>query len=141
MGVTKEITVSKKLSAESDTIRKLEVGEAFKIVEWPKDDKAHTELRLKVRATSDKQIGWVNKSNIKAWQPDYKVQVPTALQDTRGATEVTKTIRELHKGEIVEYLEGPFADGDVIRLKVKTKKDSVVGWVTIRDEKGQRHLD
>merc|ERR1712232_37124 len=140
--VLKEVEANKKYQPEgADVIRKLEVGETFQIMEGPKEEKASPESRIKVRAASDGVEGWVSRSGLKSWSADYKVLVSTALQDTRGATEVTKTIRELAKGEQFEYLDGPFEEGKELRMKGRAKKDGATGWVTLKDEKGQRKLE
>jgi len=140
--VLKEVHMNKKFHPEgADVVRKAEVGETFQILEGPKEEKALPESRIKVRAASDGVEGWVSRSGLKSWSADYKVLVSTALQDTRGATEVTKTIRELAKGEQFEYLEGPFEEGKELRMKGRAKKDGIVGWVTLKDEQGQRKLD
>merc|ERR1712232_1095056 len=131
---------TKKYSPEGDVVRKVEVGEAFQVLEGPKEEKAPPEFRVKVRATGDGAEGWVSKSCVKTWSPDYKVWHSTPLQDTRGVTEPTKIIRELEKGEHLEYLEGPFEEGQELRIKCKAKKDGVIGWGTLKDEKGVRRL-
>merc|ERR1712050_402344 len=105
--VLKEVQVNKKYQPEgADVVRKVEVGETFQVLEGPKEEKASPESRIKVRAMSDGVEGWVSRSGLKSWSGDYKLLVSTPLQDTRGATEVTKTIRELAKGEVFEFLEG-----------------------------------
>merc|ERR1712157_170620 len=103
-------------------------------------EKASPDPRIKVRA-SDGSEGWVTKSNLKKWSPEYKVLVATPLQDTRGTTEVTKTVRELAKGEQFDYMDGPFEEGKELRMKGRARKDGAIGWVTLRNEQGQRKLD
>merc|ERR1712151_698791 len=133
--------VNKKNQEGADVVRKAEVGETFQILEGPKEEKASHESRIKVRAASDGLEGWVSRSSLRKWSPDYKVIAATPLQDTRGATEVTKTLRELAKGEQFEYLEGPVEEGKELRLKGRTKKDGITGWVPLKDEQGHRKLD
>merc|ERR1719221_1136014 len=140
--VLKEVQVNRKFQPEgADVVRKVEVGEAFQILEGPKEEKASTESRLKVRAASDGLEGWASRSLLKKWSPEYKVLVATPLQDTRGTTEVTKTVRELAKGEQLDYMEGPFEEGKELRMKGRARKDGAIGWVTLKDEQGQRKLD
>merc|ERR1719221_1293401 len=140
--VLKEVEANKKYQPEgAGVLRKLEVGETFQVLEGPKEEKAAPESRIKVRATSDGVEGWVSRNGLKSWSADYKVLVSTPLQDTRGATEVTKIIRELAKGEQFEYLEGPFEEGKELRLKGRAKKDGIIGWVTLKDEQGHRKLE
>merc|ERR1719326_1718009 len=138
--VLKECALNKREQG-LDEARKLEVGETFQVQEGPKEEKAAPQSRIKCRAASDKALGWVSKSQVKSWASDYKVLVPTPLQDTLGATEITKTLRELARGEQFEYIQGPIQEGGELRMKGRAKKDGAVGYVTFRDEKGQRRLE
>merc|ERR1712176_6319 len=123
-------------------MRKIEVGEAFKVVEGPKEEKSAPEARIKVRTATDGVEGWVSKNGLRQWSPEYRVVAnSTPLQDTRNTTETTKIVREMMKGEKFEYLEGPFEEGKELRLKGRAKKDGAVGWVSLKDEKGQRRLE
>merc|ERR1712176_1701571 len=125
----------------AQVMRKIDIGETFKVLDGPKEEKSVPEARIKVRTATDGVEGWVSKGGLRPWSPEYRVVAITPLQDTRGITEATKTVREMAKGEKFEYLDGPFEEGKELRLKGKAKKDGAIGWVSFKDEKGQRRLE
>merc|ERR1719174_2520109 len=49
--VLKEVHANKAQAEGANTIRKLDVGETFKMLEGPREEKAHPEFRIKVRAS------------------------------------------------------------------------------------------
>jgi len=55
----------------------------------------------------------------------------------------SKTLRRLDVGEVVEVLEGPTKpdDVEVMRVKAKTLKDEVVGWITTSGNQGTVFLE
>merc|ERR1711957_740216 len=100
-------------------------------------------MGIKVRAVNDNAVGWITKrlDAVKSWSSTYKVMITTAVQDTRTITDATKTIRDLGKGEMFEYIEGPVEEGKTMRLKGRTKKDGIIGWVTFKGEDGKRTME
>jgi len=46
------------------------------------------------------------------------------------------TVRKLEKGELFEVLEGPAADGAVLRVRGRALRDGAAGWVTFRVGEG-----
>jgi len=142
--VRRELELQKRLGATStDTIRTLEVGETFQVFEGPTSEKVAPDAHVKVRALSDKAVGWVaNRADtIKKWTPMYRCLVPSPVQDTRGATEVTKTLRELAKGEPFELLVGPVEELQELRMFGRAPSDGLTGWVTLKAENGTKHFE
>jgi len=143
--VTKEVElhkVFKSVDVNPEVVRMLEAGEELQVTEGPKDEKIPTDTRVKVRCLSDGSVGWMSRKTgfVKAWTPNYKVLEKVPMHGSRaieGATEV----RELQKGDVVELLEGPVADGKALRIKCCTQTERVVGWVTLTDGEGKRFLD
>merc|ERR1712050_676038 len=125
--ITKESEMNKKFEEGGEMLRSLEAGEAIQILEGPKDQNIPAEMRIKVRSVTDRSSGWVSKNFVKKWNPTYTVRVAVPLQETSAVTEETKTVVELAKGDKVQYLEGPIAEGTLIRLKGKAMKDGSVG--------------
>jgi hypothetical protein len=144
--VLKEVALQKRFqTAGSEEVRKMEAGEAFQVLEGPKGEKVPPEVRVKVRCLSDKAIGWISKKpdGLKDWSPMYRCLQATPVYDARSgaAVEGSTLLKELTKGETLELLDGPFEDDKVIRMKGRSEKDGVVGWVTIKDAEGKRYLD
>merc|ERR1712050_144672 len=133
--------MNKRFEEGGEMLRSLEAGESVQILDGPKNLKLPAVSCIKVKCVTDKSIGWVNKASLRRWNQTYNVRVASPLQETSSVAEDTKTIVELAKGDKVQYLEGPVADNNSIRLKVKAVKDGSIGWVTLKSEKGQLHLD
>jgi len=125
--------------------RTLEAGEALTVLEGPKEEKSAPSKRIKVCALNDRAVGWITKSDalVKKWQPLYRCHDKVPLQTAKSAlaAEGSEPVRELVKGEQVELLEGPVKDDAFIRMKCRALKDSAVGWVSLRDDKGKHLLD
>merc|ERR1712107_542805 len=114
----------------------------FQVVEGPKEETAASESRLKIRAMTDKAHGWVSEECLQPWSKNYKCIVSTSLHDSRAVGEDVKILRDLAKGEALEFIDGPYEEGKDLRVKIRAKKDGLVGWATLVDvEKGSRRLD
>eukprot|EP00928_Gymnodinium_smaydae_P006786 TRINITY_DN1241_c0_g3_i4.p1 TRINITY_DN1241_c0_g3~~TRINITY_DN1241_c0_g3_i4.p1 ORF type:complete len:1829 (+),score=752.40 TRINITY_DN1241_c0_g3_i4:367-5487(+) len=142
--VLKEVELHKRFSSvgEPEVVRKLEVGESLQVLEGPKEEKSLPEVRLKVRAMSDRAVGWITRKDgkVKAWKPAYRCVDKVAVTDTRS-TEGAKELRELAKGEVFELYEGPVAEAGATRMKGRAVKDGLVGWTTLKNQDGKRLMD
>merc|ERR1712187_239809 len=135
--VKKETQLEKKFpSAGAESIRNMEVGETFQLIEGPREEKAQPETRAKVRCFSDGTVGWISKRGglVKVWNPTYKCLDKLPMHDMKAgaALEENKVVRELQKGESVELIEGPLEDEKDIKMKCRTVKDGLIGWVTMK---------
>jgi len=142
--VLRPVDLQKRFASEgAETTRSMEVGETFQVLEGPREEKMAPEIFMKVRAVSDRAVGWVMKNvdTVEKWTPMYRCVVPTPIEDTRGATEATKSMRDLLKGEQFELLEGPVEEGKEMRMMGVAKRDGVTGWVTIKGEDGKRRME
>jgi len=115
----------------------------MQVLEGPKEERVESESRVKVRALSDKALGWISEKPaiVKAWNPVYKCTVNTPIKEKRDCADDTKTIRELVKGESIEHVEGPFFDCEDTVMKGRAKKDGVVGYIVIKSKEGKRHVE
>jgi len=142
--VLKDVNVYKGITEDSKAVvRKLEAGETMQVLEGPKEEKVESESRIKVRALSDKALGWISEKAaiIKPWNPVYKCTVSTPIKEKRACDDDTKTIRDLTKGELIEHVEGPFFDGEDIVMKGRAKKDGAMGYIVIKSSEGKRNVE
>lgn len=140
--VVKTVPLQTGAKSVSESVRELEEGEAIEILQGPTAEKFEPLLRVKGRALSDDAVGWVTLKgdNWKSWSPYYRVLKPTSVRETpdAGAT----VVRDLEKGETVEYMEGPVEDvAEEVCIKGRAETDGTVGWITLRDASGTKHLD
>jgi len=136
--ITRDVPLQQRFASEgAELVRMLAQDEAIVLVEGPKQEKAQPETRLKGRALSDGAVGWItlHAQKVKRWSPLYKCVKVAEIHDSRVASE-GKVLRELAVGETIEHLEGPVECGEEMRMRGRAEKDSVTGWVTIRDGAG-----
>eukprot|EP00927_Polykrikos_kofoidii_P022008 TRINITY_DN20667_c0_g1_i1.p1 TRINITY_DN20667_c0_g1~~TRINITY_DN20667_c0_g1_i1.p1 ORF type:complete len:2068 (-),score=493.97 TRINITY_DN20667_c0_g1_i1:213-6416(-) len=125
----------------TDVVRTLEEGEAFQVLEGPKEEKCPPVSRIKGRSISDGVEGWMTLKQdcLKKWSGVYTCVVSTPIHDGRVVVDAT-VLRQLEKGETVELLEGPVADGKDMRIRGSTKNQATTGWMTIRNSDGKQLL-
>lgn len=128
-------------SEKSEVVRELEEGDAFEVLDGPKEEKFPAETRVKCCALADGTVGWITLKgkNVRPWSPFYSVVEAAPLHNNRSAEEST-TLRELEVGESCEILEGPLREAEELRMKCRAEKDGQVGWVTIKDKDGKDFL-
>lgn len=120
----------------------LQVDEIVQVLER-KEETAPQEQRLKVRHLADGRSGWISlkaNSMMKLWSKQYTARMPQSL---KGKGE--EVLREVGKGEQLEALTLPKSHGSgsdsSLRVKVQLKKDGLVGWVLVRDDKNRAMLE
>merc|ERR1712080_192544 len=62
--VTREVFLNKKFTSSDqpeDVVRTLETAERFQLLEGPREEQSMPEVRVKVRATNDGEVGWITK--------------------------------------------------------------------------------
>ncbi|CAK0822265.1 unnamed protein product [Prorocentrum cordatum] len=133
--VLEEVPVQKSLDAASAaTARALVKGEVFQVLEGPKEESSVLSRRARVKAVADGAVGWITLgAQTPEWVPYYTCKRPTPMHTT-ASPEGAAEVRQLAVGEEIELLDGPKAEGDVLRLRGRAKSDGATGWVTIRSD-------
>jgi len=67
--------------------------------------------------------------------------LPIPIRDSCGSGDASAVLREATKGEQFEHIEGPTYEGAQSFLKLRAKKDGLVGWVVCKSEDGKRHFE
>jgi hypothetical protein len=136
--VKTEVPMQQRMQSDSPAMRNLAADEAIEVLEGPKEEKFSPVSRVKVRAASDRAIGWVTMKteSLRSWKPLYKFVKAAPLYTAKGMKE--SIVREVVAGDILEMLSCPVEDDGVMWVKVQAKKDSAVGWAPMKDEKGAR---
>lgn len=136
--VRKEVALQQTFKSDSGLIRNMEAGEAFEVLEGPREERFQPANRVKVRAASDRAVGWLTMKpdTLRSWRPSYKYVKVAPLYTAKGLKE--SVVREAAVGEMIEVLETPVEADGAMWMKVQLKKDSVVGWTPTKDDKGAR---
>jgi hypothetical protein len=135
--ITKGTTMNKRIDA--DFVRALEVGELCRVLEGPKEEKPAIVQRLRGRALKDGTEGWLTwrLDSMKPWSAAYACLEPAPLHNAQ-VEEGAAVVRQISKGEEVEYIDGPNEDGKVVRMKFRALKDGAIGWSSVRSAAGKR---
>jgi len=142
--VTDDVSLQKQFSsADAETVRPLEKGEALQVLEGPKEESVPPAVRVKGRALSDGSVGWITLKgdNVRPWSPYFNCLKSAPLHDAAAAEGAT-LIRQVTAGEVVELLEGPTKEeGQEPRMKVRAEKDGAIGWVTVKGSNGTKFFE
>mmetsp|Transcript_12353 Transcript_12353/g.33866 ORF Transcript_12353/g.33866 Transcript_12353/m.33866 type:complete len:1994 (-) Transcript_12353:112-6093(-) len=141
----KDVAITNKLDLNvSTSIRKLEQGELFEVLEGPQEEPSSKVQRVRGKALRDGATGWVTlKSN--TGTPFLKAREKPFLWVTREADMLKEfddkapKVRALNRDEVLELLEGPreASSSSEVHLKMKACREAAEsGWVTLRDAAG-----
>lgn len=130
------------IAATAETVRTLETGEAFVVMEGPKDEVADSQMRGRGVALGSGVAGWFSIGvATKPWVPSYTCVKAVAIRDSLNAEE-GKDIRQLTVNEVIDFLDGPKVDpSGAVKIKGCAAKDGSVGWVAIRDAQGAKLME
>jgi len=136
----RDTALQKAFSTDSPPLRTLAKGEVIEVNEGPKTETKEGNKRVKVRKLSDGTQGWftLTPKNMQPWSPQYECEASTSLTAEFNLKD-SKTLRKLDVGEKVEALATPTLEksADMMRVRVRTAKDSLVGFATVRSNQGK----
>jgi hypothetical protein len=143
---------------ESQTLRRLETGEALEALGFEEKNEEADVTRVKVKALKDDKEGWVticgNQGTIFLREGGklYKVVKETILTESfelsddsakDNARKLTDTTRKLRPGEVVEvrvWMKKEEKSG-LMRMRCKAKTDGAIGWATVVGNQGTVFLE
>jgi hypothetical protein len=139
--IVKEVALRKAMDSSSELVRELAEGDVMEILEGPKEEAYEPVQRVEIKASSDGATGWVTvgQASAKRWTGMYKCSTPEPLHSA-SKVEGAEVVRDLAAGELLEHQDGPVEQDSELRVKVKAKKDGVIGWATLIDGSGKRML-
>lgn len=133
---------------DSKTVRKLQAGEVVQVLEAERVDDSTGLHRVKCRALSDMKEGWVtlrgNQGTAfldRCRKPYLHCEEETPIN--KAFESVSKELRTMQPGEVLEVLEGPRQEPALQsqRVRGKAMKDGKQGWVTLTDSCGNINLE
>jgi|EP00927_Polykrikos_kofoidii_P053582 hypothetical protein len=140
----RSIAITDSFSLESSsTVRKLEAGEVFEILEGPQEDQEAQISRVRGRALRDGVVGWVTVQGnqgtpfLKASEKPFLTTTETLPLQSEIPTS-SKTVKQLGVDEVLELLEGPreHVPGAELFLQGTASSDRKEGWITLRESDG-----
>jgi len=141
--VKKDSVLTAEVGIKSKTERRLKLGEVVEALDAPKKDDTIGVLRMRCKAISDGQEGFVTISGNQGTvflEPGGNVY--KCIKETFITAELSvadgKNVRKIRVGEIVDILEFEKLDAEcnIKRIKVKAKTDGATGWVSIAGNQG-----
>lgn len=142
-----EVQVQAGFSSSSAEVRRVRAGEVLELLEGPRREEANEVLRARGRGPSDARDGWVT---FKDAAGNEHFEQAKGLYVCRQAIAVTpelditagKPIRKLEAGEVMEVVGEVQTDKKGLqRIKIKTKKDALEGYVTLKGNQGTAFVE
>lgn len=135
-------------SIKSKTVRRLDLGDGFEVLEGPFVEEGTNLRRVRGRVVGDDALGWatvIGNQGTPLLEPTgafFIVARGTPVTDGRSL-EDSKTLRGLVKGEVVEVFEFGLKDEavGVTRVRGRAVADGVVGWITSSGNQGTPYLE
>lgn len=142
--VAAETVLSSTENLEGETLRRLELKELLEVLEGPVEEASTKISRVRCRAVFDGVEGWVtmagNNGTEYLMASDGNLEVVREVPLTDALHE-GNVLRQLSHGEKLEVLEwdkkNPAED---VRVKVKVKGSTDMGWVTRASADGMQYL-
>lgn len=128
----------------------LDADDVLRVLEIKDGDEEAKKKTLLVERTKDRIQGWVSMPvagatthlpSLEAYSQEYAIHTETVLTDTYELKGF-KVMRRVLKDEIVIAESLPLVKkaNDLLRLKVRAKKDGAIGWITMRGSQGTLFL-
>jgi len=142
-----EVQLQSGFNCNSPATHKVESGKVLEILEGPRNEPAVELFRVRGKASKDGKTGWVTlkgeqgSANIEKMKL-FECKASIALTDSFDIS-AGKPIRKLDVGETLNVIEGPKEDPSrsLVRVMVKTRKDSKEGWVTTKGNQGTAFVE
>lgn len=134
--------LEKEVATGSAQVKIMEEGDVFEVLDGPKQDTKDGHMLARGRSIADCSEGWfvISATTMQPWQPRYKCVSPTALGDGLEV-EASKDVRRIQRGELLEAVSSPVSSDNIMRVKVRSEKDSASGFVTIKGDDGTVFLE
>jgi len=132
-----------KVEGEDGLVRNLKADEVLELIEGPRKQTFEPGLRVRGKAALDGAMGWFSvrdRAGTVFAEADGKYSSCTssvAMTDNMDIKDC-KVIRKLAAGELFTVEEGPIEEKEagITRVKGKTMKDELDGWITIKGNAG-----
>lgn len=158
MKVAKDSVATSVLSIkESNTLRRLDIGELIEVIEGPLTEPLTEVSRVRAKLMKDDVEGWItvkgskNTVFLQEATPVFKVVKETIMTDSflldggdsaKTTRRLKDTTRKLKDGELVDVLEWPRKEekSGLMRMRCRARNDGVVGWATTVGNNGFTYL-
>mmetsp|Transcript_35079 Transcript_35079/g.100743 ORF Transcript_35079/g.100743 Transcript_35079/m.100743 type:complete len:1846 (+) Transcript_35079:263-5800(+) len=130
-------------SGAAPAVRQLRPEEVLEVLEGPLKDKVGDALRVRARCCKDGALGWLTAkdregvAHAEASGKYYSCTSAIAMTDVQDIKQC-KVMRKMEVTEVLKVLEGPCTEEGtgVFRIRGKSMKDGLEGWVTIKGNAG-----
>lgn len=123
---------------QGKSLRKLEKGETFEVIEEEKEDTERNMTRAKVKIAKDSLEGFItlkgNQGTTYAEESKKHYVVKKSLPLENGFSPGSKEVRQLEEGELFEVIDGPSKktkEGEN-RVHCRSVVDGTEGWLTFK---------
>lgn len=137
--VTRPGTLHRALSSSSPAVRPLLAGEVLEVLEPAKEEPQEPDRVVQLRPLQGGSPTWVSVgSALKQWSRQYRAARAFLLR--AGQDEASDSLRQVTKGEVLEATGLPSGAAGGQRLRLRAKKDNLVGWASLLSKEGEKLL-
>lgn len=140
----KDVTLDQDVEGGS-SVRTLKADEVLELIAGPRQETPGSVMRSRRKAVQDGKVGWFTVKDPKGTEYAEKDQTLYTCLSTVAITDVLdikdcKVLKKLAVDETFVVTEGPVDDvGGMTRVKGKSTKDDVEGWITIKGNAGTHY--
>jgi len=139
----KDVALEKDFLSGSADVRSVKAEEVLEVLEGPRKENLGSVMRIRGKATDDSKTGWITlkdktgKVFLEKGSKCYTCMATVAITDVFDI-KTCKVLKKLPVDEVFTISEGPIAEEGtgVERVKGKSTKDDVEGWITIKGNAG-----
>lgn len=133
-----------RFASGSPELRMLEEGEIFEVTGDVKKESKEGGRRVRGRNLCTGKEGWcmLTDTALSRWTPSYRCVAASILHDGPDISSAA-SVRKLLVGEKLRALDAPMFDdtNSLVRVRVRTEKDGLVGFTTVRGNTGTPFLE
>jgi len=139
----KDVALETAFTSGSANVRSVKAEEVLELLEGPRKESIGSLMRIRGKAVDDSKTGWVTlkdktgKEFLEKGNKCYTCTATVAITDVFDI-KTCKVMKKLAVDEVFTISEGPVAEEGtgVERVKGKSTKDNVEGWITIKGNAG-----
>jgi hypothetical protein len=136
-----ELQADAKGNAEAP-VRSILAGEVVELIEGPSRERLKANVRARGKAVADNQAGWVTvvSNRGQTLLEEGKFYITSATVELTDELDLSKAqvMRKLKPGEVLTGLDMMGEHEGVPRMRFRTTKDAMEGWVSMKLPTGQK---
>jgi hypothetical protein len=139
----KNLDLAKDFESKGEPVRSIKAEEVVELLEGPRSQILGSAMRARVKVSKDNKVGFVTVTDphgnvlVEKNSTIYTCVATVAITDVFDIS-ACKVLRKMNAAEVFTMSEGPVSEDSsgITRVKGKSSKDGIEGWVTITGNAG-----